>query len=314
MSNDASPRHVVLGTGPLARSTVESLIAGGKDVSLVSRSGAMKSTPSQATVVAADLLDRAAAGRACTGAEAIYFCAQPPYHQWPQFFPALQAAAIDVAADVGAKLIVAENLYSYGETAEVLKETTPVRPTSVKGRVRAEMHDTLMQAHAAGRIKTAVARGSSFFGPWVDASSVGSRPLRALLRGKPVEVIGNPDMPHTVTYVRDFGAALALLGSDPRGIGEVWHVPNAPAVTTRRFFEIAGLVAEKPVRLRKLGLFQLRIAGLFMPAAKELIEMIYEFEKPYLVDHSKFTATFGDVSTPLEAAIAQTLDWLRNGG
>ena len=53
------------------------------------------------------------------------------------------------------------------------------------------------------------------------------------------------------------------------------------------------------------------IGGLFVPAARETVEMMYEFEKPFVVDHSKFAAAFGDISTPLENSIAATVAWYR---
>ena len=47
-------------------------------------------------------------------------------------------------------------------------------------------------------------------------------------------MLGDPDVPHTVTYIEDFGRALAgALGERDEALGEVWHVPNAEPVTMR---------------------------------------------------------------------------------
>lgn len=51
------------------------------------------------------------------------------------------------------------------------------------------------------------------------------------------------------------------------------------------------------------------LGGLFIPAARETAEMMYEFEKPFVVDSSKFERTFGLKATPLPEAIAQTVAW-----
>jgi nucleoside-diphosphate-sugar epimerase len=55
----------------------------------------------------------------------------------------------------------------------------------------------------------------------------------------------------------------------------------------------------------------LRLAGLFDPAAREMIEMAYEFEEPYILDSSKIEQAFGLRPTPLEVAIGETVDWWR---
>ncbi len=51
--------------------------------------------------------------------------------------------------------------------------------------------------------------------------------------------------------------------------------------------------------------------GLFNPALRETIEMLYEFEEPFVADHSDFTRTFGDHATPLREAIDDTVRWYR---
>jgi nucleoside-diphosphate-sugar epimerase len=299
--------HVVLGAGPLGRATAEALIALGRRVRIVNRTGQMVAPPEQAELVAAELTDPAAARRAVSGATSVYFCAQPPYHLWSGYFPALQAGALAATEAAGARFIAAENLYGYGPRAEPLREDMRLRPNTRKGKVRAVMHETLMEAHASGRVRAAVARGSDFFGPGVEGSAVGGRAMRAVAAGRTVEVFGDPDAPHAYTFIGDFGRTLATLGTDDRGLGQVWHVPNAQAVSTRRFFEIAFRLVGKPAKLRRMSLAELRLLGLFIRPLREAIEMRYEFEAPFLVDTSRFETGFGISATPLESALWQTL-------
>lgn len=306
-------RHIVLGTGPLARATAEALVAKGQRVTLISRSGRMAQPIAGTEVLKADIKDRAAMKVGLAGAQTIYFCAQPPYHRWAAEFPSLQAAAIDAAEEAGARIVVAENLYGYGPVDGPMREDMRLRPNTKKGTVRARMHEALIEAEARGRIRASVARGSDFFGPFVEGSVLGRRAIEAVFSGRSVEVVGDPDQPHAYSYVRDFGRAMALLGTDRRVDGGVWHVPNAPAITTRRVLEIAAHLAGQSLRLRRMGTMEMRVIGLFVPAVRETIEMLYEFERPFLVDDGKFKAMFGDLSTPIEAALAQTLAWYRAG-
>jgi nucleoside-diphosphate-sugar epimerase len=106
-----SASHVVLGAGPVGRAVVAALTSRGIEPAVVTRSGA--SAPG-ATSRRTDLADPVQAAEAVAGAEVVFQCAQPPYHRWPEEFPALQARAVDAATSAGALLVVAENLYGYG--------------------------------------------------------------------------------------------------------------------------------------------------------------------------------------------------------
>lgn len=304
----ATSLHVVLGTGPLARATGEALLARGQSVRFVSQSGQMADRPAGSSLLQADLLDIHAATSALKDAAAVYFCAQPPYQHWVEKFDALQAAAVAATRRVGARFIAAENLYGYGPSSQPFREDMPLRPNTRKGEVRARMHLELMAEHRAGNLEVAVARAADFYGARVVGSAVGERFVKAVRAGKPVEVMGNPDVVHAYTFIEDFGTAMAVLGTNDAALGEVWHVPNAPAVSTRRFIELAFKVAGTgPAKLRRMGRIELALVGLFIPPVRESIEMLYEFEEPFRVDHSKFAAQFGDHATPIEAALARTL-------
>jgi nucleoside-diphosphate-sugar epimerase len=306
-----SGKHVVIGTGPLGRATASALVNFGHDVVLVNRSGKLKGLPQGASVVADDLAKPGSVRFAHGETSAVYFCAQPPYHRWAEEFPALQNAVIDLADLLEAPLIVAENLYGYGPVSSTMTEDMPLKPNTRKGAVRAAMHESLMTAHHTGRIKVAVARGSDFFGPYVEGSAAGARAFAAITKGKAVEYIGDLDVAHSYTFVSDFGKALAILGTNSNALGEVWHVPNAPTVTSRVFFETAFKLSGNASKFRKISTFEMNFLGLFIKPLKEMCEMVYEFEKPFIVNHNKFIDAFGDISTPLDVALKETIAWTR---
>jgi nucleoside-diphosphate-sugar epimerase len=277
----------------------------------VNRSGTVRDLPPGAGILAADLADTAALRRAAEGAAAIHFCVQPPYHLWPAEFPGLQDRAIALAAATGARLVVAENLYGYGPVAGPMTEETPLRATTRKGATRAAMHRTLSAARDAGRIEFAVARGADFFGPGVTQAALGSAVFAAILAGRRPRVVGNPDLPHSYTFVPDFGTAMAILGTDPRAAGQVFHVPNAPPTTTRAVIAQAAALAGRNPRLAVIPAWQARLLSLVVPPLREMIELTYQVTRPFVVDHAKFVKLFGDISTPREEALARTLASLR---
>ena len=305
--------HVVFGTGPLGRSVVNELVRRGQTVRVVSRSGQMAEAPQGVELIAGDLYSPGVVRELAQGAAVAYQCAQPRYHQWVEKFPPLQAAIIEGLSGSGVKLVIGENTYMVGDTGgKPLTEDLPYAAHTRKGKVRAAMAEAALAAHQAGKIQVALGRGSDFFGPWALGSSHGERVFYPALAGKSASFGGKLDLSHTATYIEDFGRALVLLGEREESLGQAWHVPNdRPQITQRQFAELVFAETGHPVKVSAMGRTMLRIGGLFIPEARESIEMLYEFEKPFVVDSSKFERTFGVKATPMAEAIKTTVAWYR---
>lgn len=307
-----SANHVVLGTGAIGRAIAEELVKRGESVRMVNRSGKMKEALVE--VVASDLYDPTKVRDVTRGAKVVYHAAQPEYHKWPEKFPALQKSIINGVAETGAKLVIVENVYMYGEmNGAAFTENTAYRAHTRKGKVRGEISNAAFDMHKQGRLRVTAARGGNFFGPWGLDSTMGERAFYPLLQGKPAQLIGRADLPHTHTYVKDFGKALVILGEREEADGQAWHVPNdQPAMTqgdlVRLFAEEAGV---EP-KMSTMGKLMMSIGGLFIPEAKESVEMMYEFESPFVIDSSKFERTFGMQATPIREAIRETVAWYKS--
>ena len=312
MSNTSSTKalHVIFGTGPVGIATAKALLKRGHQVRLVNRSG-RASAPQGTEVVAADALEPAQAKKAVKGARVVYQCAQPAYTRWPEDFPPLQRAILNAAAEAGAKLVLADNLYMYGDVKGPLHEDLPYAAKTRKGKVRAAMAKEALAAHRQGKLRVAVGRASDFYGPFVKESALGERVFEPLLKGKSASLVGDIDQPHSYTFIGDFGEALAVLGERDEADGEAWHVPNAPAQSTREVVTKAFELAGKLPKMSGMGRLMMRLGGIFIPGARETVEMMYEFEQPFVVDDGKFKRAFGDVSTPFEVGLEQTLRWFR---
>jgi nucleoside-diphosphate-sugar epimerase len=306
------PQHVVLGAGTIGTTIAEQLAAAGEPVRLVGRSG---HSPGIAGVeaVAADLTNPVAVRAAAAGAHVAYFACQPAYTDWPKGFPPLAEGVLGGLAGTGTRLAVVDNTYMYGPTGgRRMIEDLPYAATTRKGIARAKLAERFMVAHRAGDVPIVIARASDYFGPRGATSSVGDRFFPPLLAGKAVQVFGDVDAPHSNTYVPDFARTLIELGRRDEALGEIWHVPTAPAVSQRRFAEMAAEAAGLPApKLSRMTKPMLRLAGFFVPAAREIIEMAYEFEEPFLLDSSKIERAFGLRPTPLEEALVATVAWWR---
>ena len=305
-------RHVILGTGPLGQAVMRELRQRGATVRMVNRSGRRGEIPDAVEVMAGDAYSADSVQALTAGAAVVYQCAQPEYYEWTTKFHPLQAAIVEgVSAHKDVKLIVGENLYMYGEVNGPIHEGLPYYAHTRKGKIRAEMAESLLAAHRSGKIRVAMARGSDFFGPGVLGSSMGDRVFYPLMAGKPAQVAGRLDVPHSMTYIDDFGKALVILGEREEALGQAWHVPNDAPLTQQQFIDLIGQELGRPVKVNAMGKFMMRIGGLFIRPAREIVEMMYEFEKPFVVDSSKFERAFGMKATPTREAIRATVAWFR---
>jgi nucleoside-diphosphate-sugar epimerase len=219
--------------------------------------------------------------------------------------------AIEAAAATGAKLIYADSLYAYGPVSGPLTEDLPYAATGRKGKARAQLAMQLMAAHKSGKLRATIGRASDFYGPGVIQSTVGERVFGFALAGKAASVTGNPDARHTYTFIDDFAKGLVTLGEHDEALGQAWHVPSAETLTTRDFIALIFKELEKPVKIQVAPRWLISLLGIFDPVIREVPEILYQSEQPFVVDHSKFERAFGADTTPHREAIRRTLDWYR---
>jgi nucleoside-diphosphate-sugar epimerase len=307
--------HVILGTGAIGRAVAEELIKRGESVRMVNRSGRMDEVPAGVEIKASDLYDQVQVKEVTRGAKVVYQCSQPEYTQWAEKFPSLQKSIIDGLTGSNAKLVIVENLYMYGDTnGTPLTEDTPHNAHTRKGKVRSEISKAAFEAHRDGKLRVASARGSDFFGAWgLPTAAMGERTFYPLLNGKAAGLVGDIDAPHTHTYIADFGKALVTLGERAEADGQAWHVPNDnPRVTQREMLKMIAAEMGIEPKMSAMGKGMMWFGGLFIPEAKEMIEMMYEFEQSFIVDSSKFENAFGMKATPMREAIKETVAWYRS--
>jgi nucleoside-diphosphate-sugar epimerase len=305
--------HVVFGTGAIGLALVEQLCADGHRVRAVNRSGTAP-VPEGVDVIGGDASDPEFTTSVTADAAAVYQCLNPAYHRWAHDFPPLQNALVVAARHHRLRYVSFENTYMYGDPGgQLLTETTPHNAHTRKGAVRRTMARQLADLHATGDLDVATARASDYFGPrGTSQSPLGELVIAAALRNKPARVIGNPDQPHSYTYTVDAARTLAALGTRDDVAGEIFHVPNAPALTTREIIDRIAQLVGTPIAIKTTPVFVLRLLGLFNPTIRELPEMLYEFDQPFIVDSSKAEQRLGIEPTPLDQALADTVAWFRD--
>lgn len=310
MEHNRQELHVIFGTGPVGITLAGQLLAAGKQVRLVNRSG-KGDIPAGAELAAADALQSAVVRNLCQGAVAVYHCANVSYDQQVTIIPRLQESLIEGVAPTGAKLVVVDTLYMYGQThGQVMKESSPHAATTRKGQMRAQVAEAYLAAHREGKVRVALGRAADFFGPRVLNSSLGDRVIPAALAGKSIQLLGNIDLPHCYSYIGDVASTLALLGERDEALGRAWHVPVVtPLVTQRDMVQLIGKTLGKPVHIQAVPRLAIQAFGLFNPFMHELVEMFYQYTEPQIVDASAIEQTFGLRATPVGEAIRATVQW-----
>ncbi|MCC6614303.1 MAG: NAD-dependent epimerase/dehydratase family protein [Anaerolineae bacterium] len=313
MNQNSNELHVIFGTGPVGAAVMRALQRRGKRIRMISRGGApsLATGPVQGVEFArADAYDASSAQVAVAGATHVYQCAQPEYHEWEAKFPPLQASILNAAAAVDAKLILMENLYMYGDVQGApIVETMPYRPQTHKGKVRAQLAEAWQAAHAQGKVRAVSGRASDFYGPAY--LIMGNQIFYPAIEGKRASAIGSLDQPHTFSYTEDVGEALAILGEHDSALGQAWHIPSPRPITQRELLTMVFEAAGQTPKLGAVSPLMMRLAGMFVPGAREMVEMMYEFTGPFTLDSRKFTAAFGMKATPYRDSVGQTVEWFR---
>lgn len=307
--------HVIFGTGPVGIWTARALRGMGVELRAVNRTGRRPALmPEGVEIVTADASDVRQAIAAARGASVVYQALNPAYDRWLELFPPLQRGAIEAAHAAGARYVSIDNLYGYGRAPSPLTESTPPQPISRKGRLRAAMAREVLEAHARGDVRAAILQSADYYGPGVTLSQFGERTIRPMLAGKPAELIGRTDAPHSYAYIEDVGRAAAVLGTRVEAPGRAWIAPHAPAITQRAMVEEACRQLGIAPRVRVISPLMMRLAGLFVPAARETVEMLYQFTEPFVVSSSAIETAFGLTPTPIGKGLERTLDWYRDAG
>jgi nucleoside-diphosphate-sugar epimerase len=309
MSSPA-PLHVVLGAGQIGTRLAQILLDRGLRVRQVRR-GAPGATRPDLTWLSGDITDLAFAEAATRGAAVVYDCMNPQYHQWSELLLPMARGALHGAAKAQARLVALDCLYMYGRPSGPMTEDAPLVPVSKKGELRVKLGALRLDADRRGDVKVAIGRASDFFGADLPYSGWSDRFYKRVLAGKSAECLGDPDMPHSYTYADDIATALAVLGSRDEATGRVWHLPTPPAESTRALAGRLGRALGIDIEVTRVPKLALRAAGLFVPFMREVVEMTYQWEVPFVIDDARFRASFGVGPTPIETAVAATAAWAR---
>jgi nucleoside-diphosphate-sugar epimerase len=298
--------QTILGSGgAIGKDLAKALTAYTKDIRLVSRHPEKINETDE--LMAADLLSAEETDRAIAGSEVVYLVVGLKYEfrVWQEQWPVVMDNVLTSCHRHGAKLVFFDNIYMIDrEHIGHLTEESPIRPSSKKGFVRAQLVHMINDAVQEGEVEVIIARSADFYGPGVGNSVLQETVLKPLKNGKRANFLASPQHVHTYTYTPDAARATAQLGNTPSAYNQTWNLPTTKEqLTGKDWLQLIANELGVPPRSVTIPGFVLSLAGLFSPMMREVKEMNYQYERDYIFDSSKFEAAFGWSATDPEAGI-----------
>lgn len=305
--------HVIFGGGQVGQPLARILLERGLRVRMARRSAG---APDGVELMRGDAADRSFCLEATRGASTIYHCLNPPYSAqvWADVIPKYIGNLIAAAGNTGARLVVLESVYMLGRTnGEPMNEDTPMKPCSRKGEIRAQEAARLFEAHRRGEVRATAGRASDFYGPGATLSHLGDQFWKPVIAGGRGRVLVSPDAIHTYHYVPDVAEGLAILGTaGDEAYGKPWMLPCTPAESMRALVMRFSRCLGRDIGLTVMPQWATKALGLVVPTLREIDEMMYQWDQPFVIDDRRFRAAFNKGATEPERAAADTVTWARS--
>jgi nucleoside-diphosphate-sugar epimerase len=259
----------------------------------------------------ADLSNPAVVDQAVEGSDVVYLVVGFDYKLkvWEENWPMLMKATISACKKHNARLVFFDNVYLYDINAiPHMTEESPINPPSKKGAVRKQIAQMVMDEVKAGTVLALIARSADFYGPDNDKSFVNEMVYKNFKKGKRANWFIDADKKHSFTYTPDAAKATALLGNTEDAYNTIWHLPtDKNALTGREFVELFSKEMKVANKIFVMPLWMLKIVGLFVPVLKEMPEMMYQYDRDYFFDSSKFEKRFKFKTTSYQEGVKLTV-------
>lgn len=274
--------------------------------------------PSGAQFVSTRLDDTEALAVAAAGARVVVYAVNPPYTAWSKQLLPLARQGFAVAERLNALFMLPGNVYNFGEQMPaLLREDSPQRPTTQKGRQR-----VALEAEMAARpaLRSVVIRAGDFFGAgtgsWLDLVIVKSLRAGKLVYPGPLDVL------HPWAYLPDLARAFVAVASRDDGQARHRCLHFAGHAVTGHDLLAAIEAAAQELGIAARGGWRrggmpwglLRVGGLVVPMWREVAAMAYLWRVAHQLDGSALAAAIGrQHTTPLVDALIASLRQLHLG-
>ncbi len=231
--------------------------------------------------------------------------------QWHTNWPKIMDNCITACIENNVPFIFFDNVYMYGQVDGIMTESTPFNPCSKKGEIRATIASHLLQQIKKNNIRASIARAADFYGPQAEEKSfLHQLVLKNLRAGKKAQWMVNAKVPHSLSYTHDMAKGLYLLAHDENTLNQTWHMPTAkPALTGEEMIALAANLMGQNNKYMNLSKWMIKSFGWFNKVVGESVEMLYQYEYPYLFSSEKFETHFNFKPTSYQDGLKATVDF-----
>jgi nucleoside-diphosphate-sugar epimerase len=247
---------------------------------------------------------------AVKGCKVAYLTVGLPYKikTWQNQWPVIMKNTIAACKKHRTKLVFFDNIYMYHpDKLNPMTEETEILPISKKGKVRAEIANMVLQEIKTGKLEALIARAADFYGPGIANSVFNEVVFKNLKNGKKANWFCSLNHLHNFTFTPDAAKATALLGNTENAYSQVWHLPTATPIKGKEWIEKVAceLGVEPKTQVASKSIVQ--FMGIFNNIMREFVEMLYQWDRDYNFDSSKFETVFKIKPTPVNEAIKQII-------
>ena len=307
--------QTILGSGgAIGTDLAKALTQFTHEIKLVSRNP--KKVNERDILYPADFSDPAQVFKAIEGSEICYVTVGFDYSTkvWREKWPPFIKNVVDACIQNNTKLVFFDNVYALdaGHVKHITEES-PINPISKKGEVRAIVDRIILEQIEKGKLEAIIARAPDFFGHIkAQNSMLMNLVYDNMVKGKSAKWFCNADVVHTMGYTPDLAKATALLGNTSDAYNQIWNLPvDMNSLTGREWVKLFSDEMKTSDKVQVLPLWSLNLLGVFVPILKEMAEMMYQFDRPYNFDSSKFMNRFQFSPTSNKEAVQQTIEMLK---
>jgi nucleoside-diphosphate-sugar epimerase len=260
-----------------------------------------------------DVMNLESLTAAIDGSSIVYCCVGLEYDIkiWKRDWLPLIENVIQACLATKAKLIFVDNVYMYGLVQGTMTESTPMTPSSEKGKVRKAVAEKLLDAFAHRGLEGCIARSADFYGPDCEKSMIAEGVFKNITNGKSMQWLGRMNKKHAYTFTPDIGRACVNLALSDKMKGDVWHLPTAEAITATEFTNMVANEMNVPAKVTAIRGFMVSVLGIFIPILKEVKEMMYQYDEDYIFSSAKYENAFGEKPTPYKVGIKETVNFYK---
>lgn len=248
---------------------------------------------------------------ACKGYDVIFNCANVPYNDMHTKLIPMGEAVMEAANELGAKIVVVDGIYPYGrKTVDHATEDHPKNPHTKKGKIRLQ-YEQMVFGPRWNKARKLIVRLPDYYGPSANQASYLGSTLDGIAAGKPAVFIGTMKVAREFVYLPDAAIMIVELAMREGAYEQNWHIPASGVISGRDFVAIAQRAAGTSKPVIPLGKMGLSLIGLFAPVMKEVVEMLYLTEEPFVISGEKYERLIGPIpATPYVIGITATIKTL----